>query len=71
MIAYVIKTVNEAYNDNTEIGKNTYIYDTISNYEGGYVECTNAKIEDGKITKQESDELSTLLRNGVYVNAIS
>lgn len=71
LYAYIIKTVNTAYNDNSEIGKNTHIYDTISNYEGGYIECTNAKVEDSKITKQEKEELDSILRNGVYINGIS
>lgn len=71
LYAYIIKTVNSAYNDNSEIGKNTFIYDALNNYKGGYVECTNLKISDNRITKEEKTQLDELLAKGVYVNEIS
>lgn len=71
LYAYIIKTVNSAYHDNSEIGKNTFIYDALNNYKGGYVECTNIKISDSKITKEEKTQLDSLLTKGVYINEIS
>lgn len=71
LYAYIIKTVNSAYNDNSEIGKSTFIYDVLNNYKGGYVECTNLKISDERITKEEKTQLDNLLAKGVYINEIS